>query len=139
MALVLNQSISHLLHRANQTAAERFAKELGDNDLTARQLAVIATIDADEGLSQTGIVGATGIDRSTLADIVHRLVKRGILARRRSKTDARAYEVRLTADGRKLLESASPILARVEADMLAALPVKRRAELLAVLGALSAA
>lgn len=41
-------SLSHHLHRANQVAQERFAKELGDTGLTARQLTVLAAVAADE-------------------------------------------------------------------------------------------
>ncbi len=134
----LDQSITHLLHRANQTAAERFAKALGDNDLTARQLIVLAAIGAQDGMSQTDIVAATGIDRSTLADIARRLLKRGLIARRRTKKDARAYAVSLTAAGRKDLASSMPILEGVEADLLAAMSVKRRADLIAALGELVA-
>ncbi len=38
------------------------------DDLTPRQLAVLMTVAGNEGPCQTGIVDATGIDRSTLAD-----------------------------------------------------------------------
>ncbi len=138
MGQVLAQSVSHLLHRASQVADDRFAKAIGDTDLTPRQLAVLGAVAADEGTSQTGIVDATGVDRSTLADIVRRLVKRGLLARRRSKDDSRAYNVSLTAEGRRAYASASPVLAQVEADMLEGLTGKRRAELLATLGAIIA-
>ena len=81
MGHALDQSISHLLHRANQAATERFAKAIGDSDLTPRQVAVLGIVAANEGVSQTGIVAASGIDRSTMADIVRRLVKRRLLAR----------------------------------------------------------
>ena len=138
MAQTLNQSITHLLHRASQKATERFAKELGDSDLTARQLVVLAAIGAEDGLSQTDIVNATGIDRSTLADIARRLKERGLISRRRTKEDERAYAVTLTAAGRKALDTGAPVLERIEADLLATLPVKRRAELIAALGALAA-
>jgi DNA-binding MarR family transcriptional regulator len=47
-----------------------------DGDLTPRQLAVLVTVANNEGLSQTGLVDRTGIDRSTLADIVRRLQPR---------------------------------------------------------------
>ena len=74
MAVHSNTSLIHALHRASQVAEDRFARELGDIDITPRQLAVI---DAHDGPSQTDIVEESGIDRSTLADIVRRLVKRG--------------------------------------------------------------
>ena len=63
----LGRSPVHLLHRAEQCAEELFQAEIGDADLTARQLAVLTTVAENEGLSQTGIVERTGIDRSTLA------------------------------------------------------------------------
>lgn len=138
MEQALNQSILHLLHRAGQVADERFAKAIDPIDLTSRQLVVLGIVAANEGTSQTGIVEASGIDRSTLADIVRRLTTRGLLARRRSKLDTRAYNVSMTAEGRRVLALASPILARIEADLLAALSEKRRAELFAALGTLTA-
>ena len=69
-------SLIHLLHRASQVAEERLMRELGDVDATARQLAVLAAIEAHKGASQTDIVEATGVDRSTVADMVRRLLKR---------------------------------------------------------------
>ena len=113
MGHALDQSISHLLHRANQVAAYRFTKAIGDSDLTPRQVAVLGIVAANEGVCQTGIVAVSGIDRSSMADIVRRLVKRRLLARRRSKLDTRAYNVTLTAEGRRMLTATAPILARV--------------------------
>ena len=105
----LSRSAVHLLHRAGQCAEELFQAEIGEADLTARQLAVLNTVAENEGVSQTGIVERTGIDRSTLADIVRRLSKKGLLQRRRTKDDARTYAVKLTAEGEKLLHRVGPL------------------------------
>ena len=78
-----HQGLLALLHRANQIATERFSDALGDSDMTARQVQVLAAIEANEGASQTAIVNLTGIDRSTLADIMRRLSKHKLIARRR--------------------------------------------------------
>ena len=64
------QSLIALLHRATQVATERFAAAVGDSDLTARQLQILDTIEAHDGPSQTDIVNVTGIDRSTVADMM---------------------------------------------------------------------
>ena len=117
----LSRSPLHLLHRAGQSAEELFQRGVGDADLTARQLAVLTTVAAHEGLSQTGIVERTGIDRSTLADIVRRLSKKGLLHRRRTKDDARAYAVKLTDEGHKLLRTAGPLAKKVDQRILEAL------------------
>ena len=81
----LEQSPIHLLHRAGQCAGEIFLTEMGAADLTPRQYAVLVTVSLWEGLSQTELVEKTGIDRSTLADIVRRMLKKGYLQRRRTK------------------------------------------------------
>lgn len=124
----LDDSVLHLLHRAGQVADDLFAKEIADDALTPRQYAVLAVLAQKQTASQTDIVEATGIDRSTLADIVRRLVERGLLARKRSKLDARAYDVRLTTAGQNALKAAQPAVGRVEERMLRLLPAAKRAE-----------
>lgn len=56
----------------------------------------------------------TGIDRSTLADIVRRLVERELLRRRRTKRDARMYAVALTERGEAMLKAATPAATEVD-------------------------
>jgi DNA-binding MarR family transcriptional regulator len=122
----LNRSPIHLLHRAGQCAGDIFHAEMKVDGLTPRQLAVLVTVSNNEGLSQTGLVDRTGIDRSTLADIVRRMQRKGLLQRRRTKEDARAYAVKLTDEGRKVLRTAEPLAKRVDDRILDALPNKQR-------------
>jgi len=132
----LSRSPIHLLHRAGQCAGDIFHAEIKDGDLTPRQLAVLMTVAQNEGLSQTGLVERTGIDRSTLADIVRRMQKKGLLQRRRTKEDARAYAVKLTDEGRRVLRSAEPLAKRVDERILEALPSKQREQFLDELSAI---
>jgi DNA-binding MarR family transcriptional regulator len=122
----LHRSPIHLLHRAGQCAGDIFHTEMKDGDLTPRQLAVLMTVAQNEGLSQTGLVDRTGIDRSTLADIVRRMQRKGLLQRRRTKEDARAYAVKLTDEGRRVLRIAEPLSKRVDERILDALPTRQR-------------
>ncbi|MGQ0455949.1 MAG: MarR family winged helix-turn-helix transcriptional regulator [Hyphomicrobium sp.] len=103
-----------------------FQAELGEGDLTARQFAVLVTVSQYEGLSQTQLVDRTGIDRSTLADIVRRMLRKGLLQRRRTREDARAYAVRLTDEGSRVLKAADPLSRRVDERVLSALPAAQR-------------
>jgi MarR family transcriptional regulator, temperature-dependent positive regulator of motility len=125
----LDQSVLHLLHRAGQVADELFAAEMTGSELTPRQYAVLATLARREAASQTDIVRETGIDRSTLADIVKRLVQKGVLSRRRAKNDARAYDVRLTPAGSAILKQAEPAAQRVSDRLLRYIAGTRRADL----------
>lgn len=122
----LNSSPIHLLHRAGQCSGDVFQAELAGEGLTPRQFAVLVTVSQNEGLSQTDLVEHTGIDRSTLADIVRRMLKKGLLQRRRTRQDARAYAVKLTDAGRAILEDAIPRATRVDDRILSALPSENR-------------
>jgi DNA-binding MarR family transcriptional regulator len=72
------------------------------------------------------LVEKTGIDRSTLADVVRRILKKGLLQRRRTREDARAYAVKLTEEGWRVLEAAGPLAKRVDEKVLAAIPGQQR-------------
>jgi DNA-binding MarR family transcriptional regulator len=122
----LERSPIHLLHRAGQCAADIFQGEMSAEDLTPRQYAVLVAVSQNEGLSQTQLVERTGIDRSTLADIVRRMLKKGLLQRRRTKDDARAYAVKLSEEGWRVLKAADPLARRVDDRILAALPGQQR-------------
>jgi MarR family transcriptional regulator, temperature-dependent positive regulator of motility len=135
----LERSPLHLLHRAGQCAADVFQTELGSGDVTPRQFAVLVTVSQNEGLSQTHLVERTGIDRSTLADIVRRMLKKGLLQRRRTREDARAYAVKLTEEGWRVLKSVDPLARKVDDRILASLPSAQRDRLLQDLNAIVAA
>jgi DNA-binding MarR family transcriptional regulator len=124
----LNHSIIHLLHRAGQVADEMFSAELPGSDLTPRQYAVLSALAKYQTASQTQIVEETGVDRSTVAEIVKRLLQRGAVVRRRAKHDARAYAVRLTASGNAILRQAEPAAQRVSERLLKQMPASRRSE-----------
>lgn len=126
----LERSPLHLLHRAGQCAAEIFQTELGTGDVTPRQFAVLVTVSQNEGLSQTHLVERTGIDRSTLADVVRRMLKKGLLQRRRTREDARAYAVKLTEEGWRVLKSVDPLARKVDDKILSSLPSGQREKLL---------
>jgi len=132
----LERSPIHLLHRAGQCASDVFQGEMGEGDLTPRQYAVLVAVSQNEGVSQTHLVEKTGVDRSTLADIVRRMLKKGLLQRRRTKDDARAYAVKLTEEGWRVLKAADPLARRVDDKILAALPGHQRDRFLQDLNAI---
>ena len=129
----LKRSATHLIHRAGQGAADIFQVEALSSGLTPRQFAVLMTIAEQEGLTQTDLVDRTGIDRSTLADIVARLLARGLIHRKRAKEDGRAYAIKLTSQGWKGLRDAEPGAAATDSRLLSVLPPPKRQEFLDIL------
>lgn len=121
----LDRSPIHLLHRASQRASDVFQEEI-PGDLTPRQFAILLTVAQNEGLSQTHLVEQTGIDRSTLADVIRRMLKKGLIQRRRTREDARAYAVKLTDEGWRVLKSAEPHARRADEKILSVLSSTER-------------
>lgn len=126
-------SATHLLHRAEQCATDIFNRVAPDGILTPRQFAILAAIEAEQGLSQTGLVEKTGIDRSTLADIVRRMLDKGLVQRERTATDARAYAVSLTRKGANMLKKMRPYADKVDQQIVDAIPEQHRAIFLSIL------
>jgi DNA-binding MarR family transcriptional regulator len=127
-------SLLTLLHRASQRADNLFVRHVGETGLTPRQFAVLHAVSENDGLSQTDIMAATGIDRSSTADLVRRLVTSGCLQRRRTRRDARVYAVRLTPKGQQMVAIGVPAAAAADQALSALLPQAQR---LAFLQALS--
>jgi DNA-binding MarR family transcriptional regulator len=134
---VLTGSATHLLHRALQIALDYHAAAAGADGLTQRQYAVLAAAGAAEGLTQSDLVRATGIDRSTLADLVARMMRKGLLERERSATDARANSVRLSDAGRMALEEGAGPAADADDKFLSLLSPKKRESFVKMLASLS--
>jgi DNA-binding MarR family transcriptional regulator len=131
----LSQSPSHLLRRCVQYANDLFTREPGASDLTKQQFTVLAAVEHNEGISQTDLVTLTGIDRSTLAEMIRRMIEKGLLDRERTEADQRANAVHLATLGRKALRSARQASERVERTLLSALPAGDRGKLVRMLAA----
>ena len=86
---LLEDSPGHLLHRAQQRAADMTAQALRAQNLTPRQFAVLMALSQNEGVTQSELVRRTGVDRSTLADMLARLSKRRLVITRRTEQDQR--------------------------------------------------
>ena len=133
----LDKSPSHLLHRALQRALDIYAETAGPTAVTQRQFAVLAAVAAREGLTQADLVRSTGIDRSTLAELVARMLGKGLLSRERSNEDGRANTVTLTDKGRTALAEAEPRAHAADQAILKLTPSSKRSAFMACLRALA--
>lgn len=134
----LSESTAHLLRRAQQYAAGIF-HQAGLSGVTLRQSVVLAAIAEAEGRSQSELVKTTGVDRSTLADMIARMERKGLVTRMKAQGDARAKAVSLTSIGREKLEEALPAMRDADEALADALPRNRRAAFHEMLGVLALA
>jgi DNA-binding MarR family transcriptional regulator len=135
----LRRSVLHLLRRVDQCAAQLYMAESSNSDLTLRQFAVLVAISQEPDLSQTDLVSITGIDRSTIAGIVSRLLRKGLLERRRSPDDGRAYCVRLSKRGTKAVAGADRLYSKVEKKLFSGVPATEVNQLVSTLRTIVAA
>lgn len=137
VSFALDASPSHLLHKAQQLAATQSAEALKVAGITLRQFSVLVAVSAEDGISQSRIVDMTGVDRSTLADMIARMETAGLVRRKDSREDKRAKSVALSAKGRRILTKAIPAVSQADEAILNALPKNRRSGFLSVLSTLS--
>src|SRR5476649_284375 len=122
----LSEAPSHLIRRCQQFYGDLYARESGARELTKQQYTLLAALEHNDGASQTVLVEITGIDRSTLAEMVRRMLEKGLLSRERTEEDQRANAVAISPAGRKALRSARNASDRAERALLEALPVPDR-------------
>lgn len=122
------RSAAYWLHRARQASDDLMAQALEGSGLTVRQLTVLEALAAagDVPSSQSDLVTSTGIDRSTLAEMIGRMEARGLVQRQRSTRDARANDVVLGAVGEEALSEARALAQAADTELLARLPKKHR-------------
>lgn len=132
----LATSPSHLLHRAQQLATDRFQQLVGDA-ITLRQLAVLSVIADEPGLNQSQLGRVTGIDRSTLAEVLTRMEANKWIERTASAADARAHAVTLTESGEAVFVACAHHARAADAAILDLLPRTKARTLVTTLAKLA--
>ncbi len=122
----LSEAPSHLIRRCQQFYGDLYAREPGAKELTKQQFTLLCALEQNDGASQTALVEITGIDRSTLAEMVRRMLEKGLLSRERTEEDQRANAVAISPSGRKALRAARNAADRAERALLEALPMPER-------------
>lgn len=108
------------ISRAIDLYSRSLAKSVG---LTVPQLICMRYLLRHGPSAPTVVARHISLSSATVTGILDRLVRRGLITRRRLERDRRRVEVELTPAGSKLLETApSPLHARL-AERLAKLPV----------------
>lgn len=100
----LKNYIGFQLRRAQELSFRAFARRVGDGDVSPGRFAILSLIDEKPGINQSELSRADGRDKSTLALALKDLEKQGLVTRKRSRTDGRAYVLSLTPLGKKQLE-----------------------------------
>ncbi|GGX44376.1 MarR family winged helix-turn-helix transcriptional regulator [Streptomyces fructofermentans] len=97
-AVDLSAHPGHLARRLQQ-AHHLLWNTMVSEEITSPQFAVLNALVAEPGLDQRTVGERVGLDRSTIAEVISRLDRRGLLGKVRDPQDGRRFLLRLTEDG----------------------------------------
>lgn len=123
--LRLRSAPGHLIRRAQQVHTLFWAEEVS-SELTSVQFAVLNALRASPGIDQRTLGRQVRLDRSTVGDVVVRLMRRGFVERTRDAHDGRRNLLRLTRAGGSVHAEVLPGVRRVQRRLLAPLSPEER-------------
>lgn len=123
-----------LLAQLGGHAAERFAERIAAQDLTPAQAGVLRLVGREPALSQRDLAARLGASPSRVVALVDGLEHRSLLSRTRSEHDRRVHELRLTADGQRVLSVLAAVARAHDDEICGALDPEERHQLRDLLG-----
>ncbi|MDA4848775.1 MarR family winged helix-turn-helix transcriptional regulator [Hoeflea poritis] len=112
-----------LIRRLHQIHVALFLEECSEFNITPLQFAVLTVLYDRETLDQVTIANQIGADRNTVADVIRRLERRGLLERPASVVDKRAKLARITDEGHAFVEAVQPKM--IDAQRQLTVPLDR--------------
>lgn len=118
----------HLVRRAQQLHLALWNREVS-LEISSVQYAALHVIAAQPGISQRELGSELSLDRSTIADLVDRMTRRGLLSQERSANDRRRKVLTVTAQGAQALAELTPAVDRVDELITGGLSTEERDQL----------
>jgi len=135
MSAETRPDLMFLMSWASHALVTEHAAALSELGITPRAYCVLVKAMSGE-LTQTQLGDLCGIDKTTMVVTLDELEKAGLAERRPSATDRRARVVAVTKAGERVVAKANAIAARIQDDVLAAVPDQEREIFLRVLATL---
>lgn len=126
----LPELVGYNLRKAQVVLFQNFQSAVAPHDITPGQFGVLIMIKENEGLSQSDLGSAVGIDRSTMVAVIDRLESRGLVVRAPSPNDRRSYALRLSPEGQRLMEDLIPRVKAHDQSMVKDLSKEEQAQLI---------
>ncbi|MEI4197218.1 MarR family winged helix-turn-helix transcriptional regulator [Roseovarius sp. E0-M6] len=104
----------YLIRRLHQIHVGLFVEECGGEDITPVQFGMLSVLQGGEEMDQLTLSTSVGVDRTSGADVIRRLERRGLLVRTPSERDRRAKLIRITEAGVAYVKRVRPMMARAQ-------------------------
>ena len=103
------------------------------DEVTSPQIMILVALARTPGVDQRTLGETVSLDRSTTADIIERLMKRGFLERARDPKDRRRNLLQLTPMGIELLNTLGPRSEAMNEHLISVLSPTDQAEFIRLL------
>ena len=133
----LRDQIGYALRRAQGAVYSDLNDSLSELDLRPVQYTLLLMVAENPGASQSGVCEALGIQKANCVPTMSELERRGLILRRKSPSDARSYELHVTAKGKRILQRAGEVQASHERKLIDRIGIDGRDQLLDLLGKLT--
>ncbi|MET0464290.1 MAG: MarR family transcriptional regulator [Chitinophagaceae bacterium] len=123
-----NDSPGYLLGQVTMLWQRKLKKVLDPLDLTQTQFVLLAALGwlskKSNAVTQVDIANQSNADRMMVSKVLRTLEEKGFIARQEHNTDTRAKIVKLTPDGRKILQTALTKVENADTEFFASLGAK---------------
>jgi len=126
------------LRMAQESAFQAFSRRSQEIGESPGRFATLTLIARNPGISQTELSHANGRDKSSLTPVVEDLVRRGLVERKRMRTDRRIYRLNLTGAGKKTLTQLTRCARRHERNLDAIIGERDRKRFVRILKKIAA-
>ena len=132
--MTLDTMPGHLIRRLHQISTSVFAERMkaAGIDMTSVQFAALTVLHEKPGIDQATLAQEIAYDRATIGGVVDRLERKDWVLRKVNQDDRRARQVTLTEEGTKMLAVVAPVVATLQADILAQLTSTERTAFIAL-------
>jgi DNA-binding MarR family transcriptional regulator len=119
-----------LLRRAWYGLNRAFRRRIAHLNLTPDQFTVMRTLLEQEGISQRQLTSLMSSDPNTVASLLERMERGGLVERETHEKDRRANRLRLKQAGRTRYDAARKIALTLQRQVLSVLPEGEREQFL---------
>ncbi|AUX93450.1 MarR family winged helix-turn-helix transcriptional regulator [Mixta gaviniae] len=134
---LLDREAFHLMRQLFQEHTACWQQQLPD--LTKPQYSVLRAVAAKPGIEQVELIDAAVSTKATLAEMLSRLEKRGVIRREHAPEDKRRRFVYLTPEGEAQLQQAMPLANQTDRAFLHRLTTEEQQEFVRLLGKMTGA
>ena|SRR5688572_25399804 len=126
-----------LLRRAWYGLNQAFRRRIAHLGVTPDQFTVLRTLLEQDGITQSQLTATMTSDPNTVASLVNRMAKAGLIVRESHEKDRRANRLRVSPSGKTRYQQVRKIAVTLQTEVLTVLPETEREPFLTQLAAIA--